>query len=57
MSKCTCDYCGEALCPEICPEAKAAHSRWINSKEFKALYQSRHTALNNSKGEVGNVNT
>lgn len=52
-----CDYCGESLCPEICPEAKAAHSRWINSKEFKALQQPRHAATDNLKGEVSNDNT
>ncbi len=30
-----CDYCGDALCPEVCPEAKTAYQKYIKDKEDK----------------------
>ena len=39
MHKYECSYCGEPLCPELCPEAKAAHKQWVGSDEFKTLMQ------------------
>ena len=36
MNKYECDYCGSALCPEICPEA-----RWerMKKREYGEPYQ------------------
>jgi len=30
-----CEYCGDALCPEICPKAKAAYQKHIKDKDDK----------------------
>lgn len=32
-----CDYCGDPLCPEICPAGMQAQREWLNSDKFKGL--------------------
>ncbi len=41
MYKYECDYCGDPSCPELCPDAKTAHDKWVNSDEFKELQKQR----------------
>ncbi|QVW04910.1 hypothetical protein 2018Mat002_0945 [Vibrio phage ICP1] len=56
MYKYECSYCGDPLCPELCPEAKAAHKRWVESDEFKSLIENRctnhHTLVDRTGKEI-----
>lgn len=33
MIKYECDYCGDPLCPELCPPARAARAKFLEERE------------------------